>query len=333
LKKEREERAKRKKIWKQICSKEVPIAYKRMSQSTSVKLLNLRKISQLCQRETKRVAYKYYKMNKDYPYKCKRAMREMLIFWKRNEREEREARKRAEKEAQEKLRIEEEIREQRRQARKLNFLITQTELYSHFVGKKIQGTTTEDSSSQSVQTQDNNKNKPENDKQVTDFDEIDFDDDDEDKLKERAQQSAEAALKLCQEQTKIFDEETKALRKQAESNNNLNISEEQLNEIDFKNPTSLTSGMETEQPKMLTCQLKAYQLKGLNWLANLYEQGINGILADEMGLGKTVQSIALMAYLAEKNNIWGPFLVICPASTLHNWQQEVTKFAPELKVI
>lgn len=37
----------------------------------------------------------------------------------------------------------------------------------------------------------------------------------------------------------------------------------------------------------------------MNWLANLYEQGINGILADEMGLGKTVQSIALMAHLAE----------------------------------
>jgi len=28
-------------------------------------------------------------------------------------------------------------------------------------------------------------------------------------------------------------------------------------------------------------------------------QGINGILADEMGLGKTVQSIALLAHLAE----------------------------------
>jgi len=37
----------------------------------------------------------------------------------------------------------------------------------------------------------------------------------------------------------------------------------------------------------------------LAWLYNLYEQGINGILADEMGLGKTVQSISLMASLAE----------------------------------
>lgn len=37
-------------------------------------------------------------------------------------------------------------------------------------------------------------------------------------------------------------------------------------------------------------QLKEYQLKGLNWLATLYEQGINGILADEMGLGKVMFS-------------------------------------------
>ena len=37
----------------------------------------------------------------------------------------------------------------------------------------------------------------------------------------------------------------------------------------------------------------------MNWLINLYEQGINGILADEMGLGKTVQTISFLAYLAE----------------------------------
>ena len=33
---------------------------------------------------------------------------------------------------------------------------------------------------------------------------------------------------------------------------------------------------------MLQATLKEYQLKGLTWLAGLYEQGINGILADEM---------------------------------------------------
>lgn len=31
--------------------------------------------------------------------------------------------------------------------------------------------------------------------------------------------------------------------------------------------------------------------------------------------------------------IWGPFLVISPASTLHNWQQEFARFVPKFKVI
>lgn len=61
----------------------------------------------------------------------------------------------------------------------------------------------------------------------------------------------------------------------------------------------LQSDQELPQPQMFNGTLKEYQLKGMNWLANLYDQGINGILADEMGLGKTVQSVAFMAHLAE----------------------------------
>ena len=61
----------------------------------------------------------------------------------------------------------------------------------------------------------------------------------------------------------------------------------------------------------------------MQWLDNLYEQGINGILADEMGLGKTIQAISLMAHLAEKKKVWGPFLIVVTVSTLHNWQNEL----------
>jgi DNA helicase INO80 len=57
-------------------------------------------------------------------------------------------------------------------------------------------------------------------------------------------------------------------------------------ELNFQNPTSLSGPLTIAQPRMLMAQLKEYQLKGLNWLATLYDQGINGILADEMGLGK-----------------------------------------------
>ena len=80
-------------------------------------------------------------------------------------------------------------------------------------------------------------------------------------------------------------------------------------------------------------QLKGYQLKGMRWLVGLWDNGINGILADEMGLGKTVQTIVCLAHLAETQNIWGPFLVVAPASTLHNWEQEFRKFTPGLKVL
>jgi DNA helicase INO80 len=62
-------------------------------------------------------------------------------------------------------------------------------------------------------------------------------------------------------------------------------------ELNFQNPTTLTSELKLDQPKMLNAQLKEYQLKGLNWLATLYDQGINGILADEMGLGKVCSTL------------------------------------------
>lgn len=60
--------------------------------------------------------------------------------------------------------------------------------------------------------------------------------------------------------------------------------------------------------------------------------GANGILADEMGLGKTLQVIALISFLVEQGvGAEGPFLVIGPVSTLHNWVDEFKKFAPKVK--
>ena len=88
-----------------------------------------------------------------------------------------------------------------------------------------------------------------------------------------------------------------------------------------------------------------------------------------MGLGKTIQAMAFLAHLAEvinycviliwkvydnimvwlcygdisnsnldcyvvqEKNIWGPFLVVAPASVLNNWADEISRFCPDLKTL
>lgn len=78
--------------------------------------------------------------------------------------------------------------------------------------------------------------------------------------------------------------------------------------------------------------LRDYQLKGVQWLISLYQNGLNGILADQMGLGKTVQTIAFLCHMRGKG-ILGPFLILGPLSTLPNWVAEFEKWAPKFPVI
>ena len=84
-------------------------------------------------------------------------------------------------------------------------------------------------------------------------------------------------------------------------------------------------------PEQLDGILREYQIYGFRWLKTLSAYGLGGILADDMGLGKTLQAIALM--LDEKRSKGGRSLVVCPASLVLNWQGEIEKFAPELRVL
>ncbi|PHH61004.1 hypothetical protein CDD81_970 [Ophiocordyceps australis] len=318
-------------IWRDMARKDVSKTFKLAVDSYATKGSNLKKTAILASKEAKRWQLRTNKGTKDLQARAKRVMRDMMGFWKRNEREERDLRKAAEKQELENARREEADREAARQKRKLNFLISQTELYSHFVGKKIKTEEVERSTDNLDAAPDSaRKNAKHEDKidvdevsepmtnKVTNFANLDFDNEDESSLRAAAMANAQNAIAEAQKKARDFN------------NQGLDMDEE--GEMNFQNPTGL-GDVEIEQPKLINTQLKEYQLKGLNWLVNLYEQGINGILADEMGLGKTVQSISVMAYLAEKHDIWGPFLVVAPASTLHNWQQEIAKFVPEFKIL
>lgn len=82
----------------------------------------------------------------------------------------------------------------------------------------------------------------------------------------------------------------------------------------------------------LKAELRPYQVQGYEWLAFMREQRFGACLADDMGLGKTIQMITYLLHTFEQLEAEKPALVICPTSVLGNWQKEIEKFAPNLRV-
>lgn len=74
-------------------------------------LTNCRKMAQGCQKELRRAAIQSQRVCKETPYRARRFTREMMAFWKHYEKVEKEHRRKAEKEAQEQRRIDDEFRE------------------------------------------------------------------------------------------------------------------------------------------------------------------------------------------------------------------------------
>ena len=119
-----------------------------------------------------------------------------------------------------------------------------------------------------------------------------------------------------------------------------------------------------QSPSGLNCHMRKYQSDGLNWLNFLQSAGLGGCLADDMGLGKTIQTLALLQHNKENlinevededevevkvkrtvkwkvkdeldmfENQGSVFtsLIIVPASLIYNWENEIKRFVPEMKV-
>lgn len=87
-------------------------------------------------------------------------------------------------------------------------------------------------------------------------------------------------------------------------------------------------------PKSLKATLRPYQERGLNWLVTMGSLGLGACLADDMGLGKTMQLLAfLLRRLDEAPKDARPALLVAPTSVVGNWEREIERFAPSLRIV
>jgi len=106
------------------------------------------------------------------------------------------------------------------------------------------------------------------------------------------------------------------------------------------------------QPSVnLKVTLRDYQIEGVKWLIEHYNNQLGACLADDMGLGKTLQTLAVLQFVKDNlqmatskqavdlfsnvilNDEPLKALIIVPSSLVFNWKNEVKQFTPNLKSI
>ena len=238
----------RRKLWQTMTKKEIGKFQRTKANNHKEMLTNCKKTASLCQKVARQKAMESQKRQKETIWRAKRLTREMLSYWKKFDRVERENRRRLEKEAEEQRKMDVELVEVKRQQRKLNFLITQTELYAHFMSHKGELSSQEE---QRILNQLDEEMSP---RLAT------IDNYDSELMKSKAQKNVQDAFDIERNRTKEFDKIAK---------------EPTLHPVVDQASGSI---VELPQPSFFKGVLKGYQLKGMTWLAHLYDQGISGIL-------------------------------------------------------
>ena len=302
--------------WLNLIQSEIPLAWKKQQLRVTAQNIIRRKNASIVVKEVCRLAFKPFRLSREAPLRAIKLAKDVVTRTNRYHLQQTDAQYRVHRLENDRAKREEEEKELKRQNRKLEFLLTQTEIFAQFMSRRL-GVTSDPQPLASLNVLDAT---PESSPVLS-----------EEAKKEREEIAAEASSAVAiyiQSQYDAASSSDQGKSNQLQSAVDVSSIQSQL-----RQPSTVPDAHVVVQPNLFKGSLKSYQLKGLNWLANLYDQGINGILADEMGLGKTVQSIAFLAHLAEAQNVWGPFLVIAPNSTLHQWQNEFSTFCPEFKVL
>jgi non-specific serine/threonine protein kinase len=111
---------------------------------------------------------------------------------------------------------------------------------------------------------------------------------------------------------------------QVETDERLDTQLQRLRRFETIAPASL--------PECFQGTLREYQKAGYDWFYFLQDFLFGGCLADDMGLGKTVQALALLLNEKQKQ-VARPSLIVSPTSVIFNWEHEVEKFTPQLRVL
>ena len=252
--------------------KEIGKGHKARNFNQKERVTNCKRIAVQCMRAVRQKAMLSQRFTKETLSRAKRLSREMQNHWKKFDKIERQQKRLLEKEAEEQQKLDVQMLEAKRGQRKLNFLITQTELYAHFMANKV-GSASKNEAEILGQLEEKQPLPL-----VTLVDEYDSQ-----LVKNQAKENALRAVLNHDAETNFYDKETEVTSQKEVANE------------------------DRAQPTIFQGTLKKYQLKGMNWLLNLYDQGINGILADEMGLGKTVQALAMLAHIAEHYSKYRPY--------------------------
>lgn len=108
----------------------------------------------------------------------------------------------------------------------------------------------------------------------------------------------------------------------------VNVAESIKRELD-----AIRSVDRVDLPTTLCAKLRPYQKRGYEWLMKNIRFGFGSLIADDMGLGKTLQVIACITRLKEEGNLGDKkVLVVVPTTLLTNWEREIAKFSPTLRV-